>query len=356
MLNSFWLGLSAREKFLAVITVSLLSIGTVWGTVFKSFSSLNRLDRRIEALELELVNLEEQKSISESAEVAFRGLASEHSTLWTEAEIHDRLRREIFRLSLLKPPAPAADMQDTVLTSQDHIVQIPRLREGTLTDDGEGYREYHLGLRIPPTVPSNLVAFLERLQTSKQFLRIDALDIFRDPSGTELSASIEVTRTIVDASPEDVKQAEEYVDNFLTNPGFETYEGENVPGWTAVGCTLTREREDTTEGLNALGVVAPNGSGEIYQALTVQAGVTYGLFVDVIARSPVLVSVFDEEAGRALDGGQEVPGDGAAHRVQIDFRAPGTSGNAQIRAPYIALEGAGAEVKIDNARLVRVEA
>ena len=87
MLNSFWIGLSTREKFLAVVTVSLLGVGTIWVAVFKSLSGLHRFDRRVEALEHELVNLEEQKAISESADVAFRSLASEHSTLWTEAEI-----------------------------------------------------------------------------------------------------------------------------------------------------------------------------------------------------------------------------------------------------------------------------
>ncbi len=196
-MNSFFLKLSKRERFLAVLAAwvvifTLILIGIGFYSDYR-----DGLDLRIRSLEQEIVNLHIQDTQRDAVAAAFRAVAEERSTDLSVAEIHDLLRREIFRLALRNPEA--TNVEDKQLNRSDYLVWIPSLREGALSEAGEDYREYQIRIRIPATTIAPLLEFLARIQTSPQLLRIDTLEITRSPHSTSVAAYLEVTRTVINA-------------------------------------------------------------------------------------------------------------------------------------------------------------
>jgi hypothetical protein len=192
----FWNDLSAREQTLAKITGGLLATAMFLGLLYQGYARVALLDRRIDSLEGELVNLNQYEVQREDVESAFRNVVEEHSSKLTKEEIHDGLRREIYRLALQNPDAPYNPKKTKY--KNDYFVQIPTLREGVLKDEGEGYREYQVRFTIPSCNPLDMLLMTNRLETSEMLLRIDSFDMAREPSGTRLRLTYEVTRTILD--------------------------------------------------------------------------------------------------------------------------------------------------------------
>lgn len=353
-MNKFWERRSPRERTLAILTGCILVVGASFGVAYRAMGALADLESRIGQLEQELTNLTDQDAQSEIVDAAFQEVASEHSSEWTEHEIHDRLRKEIYRLALRNPPEPGSEGLKRPLRKQDYMIQIPRLREGILNEEGDGYREYQIRIRIPGTGIDNILKFVERLQLSRQLLRIDALDLGRTPQGTAVSATLEVTRTVVDHVPQELKAASHR--NLAQNPSFEDWSTEEgrFPDWESEGCALEQNSERATHGSWALGATSKGGDGRIFQALELDAGESYRLIMDVATQAPILLSVRDVAEGSSYGEGQQATGDGKMYRYEFRFLVLGNPGEQrEIMAPYIELPKSGDAVFIDNVKLTK---
>ena len=349
-MNSYWDGLSPREKFLFLITGAAVAGGLALLIATQAIRRIDDLNSRISGLEQELLNLTEQDRRTASVEDAFREVATEHSSRWTEQEIHDRLREEIYRLALTNPP-PEGEAAQGEIAHSDFMVQIPTLREGVLYDSGEGYREYQISFRLSPTSPANLLKFLARIQTSRQSLRIDGAEVSRDPSGTDVNAAIDITRTVVDNGPEGETAGPEMV-SLLANGGFETGIGEP---WVAPGCTVEGSETFVTEGNLGLVAIAETGAGTLYQPVALDSGQFYRLEADIAATGAARLSVVDEKDPAAIQGGQDIAPDGTTNRYTLLFSPAGKPGESRsVLVPHITLSSAGATVNLDNVRLTQV--
>lgn len=194
--------LSARERRLALITMTIVIVSA---TILGGRSALTRMDaqrHRIDQLEQHLINLTEQSARRQKVEWAYHSVALQHSSEWTEQEIHDRLRREIYRLALIGPYSENSEAPESI-TEKDYLVKIPVLREGILNEEHEGYREYQIRIQSRPTALRFLITFLERLEKSHQSLRIDELELTREPMGRWIGMTVIVTRIVVDNISED---------------------------------------------------------------------------------------------------------------------------------------------------------
>ncbi len=193
--------LNARERRLLTATVSVLTVAAIFLGARTGYATIRELDRQIADRELEIEGLRQQNAQAAAVNAAYDRVVTEHSSALTIAEIHDALRREIFRLTQVDLPAkddkPARTMQ---------LVRIPTLQEGQLTQ-GIGHREYQIRFQIPSARLDFLLAFLERVEESDQLLRIDSLDIGRPPDSTSVQALVQITRTVLD-NPEAVGAAD----------------------------------------------------------------------------------------------------------------------------------------------------
>ena len=199
-MSSVFTHLSAREKRLAVLTLLVLVGAACVMLGLQAHNHVARLDGKIAQLEQELLNLTQQNAQRSAVEAAYREVVATHSSEMTKEEIHDNLRREIFSLAKWNVTGKEGRPDRQV-----DLVKIPTLREGTLKDEGEGYREYQVQFRIPSTRARNLMRFLLRIETSRQILRIDGLDLGRSPESTQVHATLVITRTVLD-SPDSVPQ------------------------------------------------------------------------------------------------------------------------------------------------------
>lgn len=192
-MSRFFSKLSARERKLALLTLGVMGVAALTVLMVGAVRSITGLEDDMARLEQELRNLAQQNAQRSSVEVAYRSVVQEHSSELSKQQIHDGLRREIFRLAeVVMPPKEGQPGRRTAL------VRIPTLREGQLDDRGEGYREYRIQFRIPSTRINNLMRFLERVEGSR-VLRVDAVDLMRAPDSNNVQANLEITRTVLDS-------------------------------------------------------------------------------------------------------------------------------------------------------------
>lgn len=184
--------LTARERRLFGITVSVVLFAVAaWG-VRAALANLRELDERIAGLEFELDTLQQQFVQRGAVDAAYNAVVSEHSSNLTTSEIHDHLRRAIYALSQVTFPPRDGKPARTV-----QLVQIPTIDKGELKQD-EGHREYRIRIDIPSASLNLLLTFIGRIETSDQLLRIDRLDIGRIPGTQTVHASMDITRTVLD--------------------------------------------------------------------------------------------------------------------------------------------------------------
>lgn len=194
-----WARRTPREQGLAMVVVGLVAAMTVLLGVRGALSTIDRLDRDIDRLQSDIVNYSHQIARRQAVEARFAQVAQQHSSAWSESEIRDRLRQEIYRLGNAVPP-PLDEKGIPVSTggNEELLVSIPELRGGQLEAGGEGFREYRLDFTVLPAPFLDMVTYLERLLQSPQSLRIDRIDMRRDPGRPEVSAEIAITRIVVD--------------------------------------------------------------------------------------------------------------------------------------------------------------
>jgi len=186
--------LNSRERLLAGVIGVLVIGGALAFGGMRGYNKLEDLDSQIARLEQELMTLAQQNAQRGSVESAYREVVSEHSSEMTVEEIHDNLRREIFRVA--KVPVAGKDGK---ADRERILVRIPTLREGLLKEESEGYREYQIQFRVPQARLQNLVRFIQRIETSSQILRIDSLELTRAPDAKLVAAAFVITRVVLDA-------------------------------------------------------------------------------------------------------------------------------------------------------------
>ena len=363
-MTKYFSSLSPSERKLSIAVVLLVAVSFVLIVAFRCLDVLDTMDATIESQEEALLQFTQQAALVEPVERAFESMAAQHSSQWTQEEIHDRLRVEITRLSLRQVPAENAPLP-AAANRGETLVEIRAMPVGALEDSGEGYRSYQISFRTEPTSIQNIALFLQRLQQSPQALRVDSLELTRQPASTDVSASFRVTRTVIGdaASPQPVVASREETTpkenkNFVRNPGFEQWDGEKslAPEWTAAGASLTSVNKDVTEGAAALKVSATGPDAHFYQVQHLQAGKTYDLQFDAIASGDILLEVVPDTGGAALEGASTLEQGQTPHRYHFVFTAPGAAGSPiALRVPSLALKNQGASVQIDNVVLKEAE-
>jgi hypothetical protein len=306
-----WSRRTLRERRLA-IAVAALGCALMGALAWRAAAGLlDRLDREIGQLSNEILNATHEQALRARVEARFAQVANQHSSAWTESEIRDRLRQEIYRLSNLEPPAlDAAGIPVNTNNESGYLVEVPELGAGRLIDGGEGYREYQIEFSIPPVPILDLTAYLERLLESPQALRIDRIDLRRDPGRTEFASDLVITRTVVD-NPGGLGAASR---SMTLNPD----------EWRCDGCTALLEERPGAE--TVLVLKGGSGGGKAALAQTLPAPGLVDVALD-------LASTSTGQLGVAVDGGP-LPGtgetalkdDGRFYRYRFQLALPAASG------------------------------
>lgn len=190
--------LNSREQRLLRFTLLVVGLVSLFLIGFKGLSTLEVLETRIAQAEQDLLSLHTQSLHQQSVDKAFQTVLTPHTTAQSKEEIHDSLRREIYRLALRNPNAAGAGkLKDKAA----YLIHIPELKEGVFRSDSQGYQEYQIRFRVPSSTLLVALEYLKRLETSKLLLRIDSIEITRSHDvAKQVSLHFEVTRTILSDS------------------------------------------------------------------------------------------------------------------------------------------------------------
>lgn len=346
--------LTPSERRLAALAAAVALIAAVVLVVLRALDRIDTLDATIDGLEQNLLALTEQAAMAEPIEYAYRSMADQHSSQWTQEEIHDRLRIEITRLSLRDVPPEGQPLPATAGGSGS-LVDIRSMPMGALAS-GPGYRSYQINFKTEPAPIQNVATFLQRLQQSPQALRVDSLEIVRQALSDTVTASFRVTRTVIgDAATLEPQggqpTAEIESGNIARNPSFEVWDGtaSTPPEWVIEDLRAAKQTDDATEGAVCLRVESTAQAGAVYQEQQLKAGSSYELSFDARAWGAARAMIGGSPDGAAFDAGQPLIADGAPYRYRLRFQVPGAGGErVPIRAPSIVIEGAGGAVLIDN--------
>ncbi len=341
--------MSAREVALGVVVLAALASAVAALVVLLAFRSLEAMDEDIARLEDELLTYSQRVKEGENVNRAFEQIAREHSSAWTQVEIHDRLRKEIGRLSLQALPPPGTDVVTGGQASGPHLVDILTLADGQLTESGKGYREYQIAFDVQPTVFSNVVMFLRRLQESPQALRIQALDLKRQPDSTAVSAHVTVTRIVVDTgSGPGVPGGSSLGDVALSsvrNGSFEQWDAEKkaFPEWRSQDCLVGQARELAVDGQACLRAEASGAAAAVYQELSLPGGETYEVSLALLTKGSAMLGVEDLGANVSFAGGRTIDTKGQPMACRVRFTVPGKAGElARVGVPFVRVAEGGA--------------
>lgn len=330
--------LSPREQRLAGAVFILGVVFLVFSTVRSAYGYLDNLDTRISRLQDQLLNYNGQLLMKQSVESNYAVVAAQHSSEWTEEEIRDRLRSEIYRLAQkVPPPLDERGIPVTVTSDSGLLVEIPELREGRLYESEEGYREYAISFRLPNVEIGNLIAFLARLQGSPQSLRIDGLEINRGPTGTKVAAAIDLTRTIVDGkdfdSPTVPVPADVALPMLASQPiAFDATE------WTCEGCTLRVEGDSLVARVEA-------DRAEVYLTRELESATPYDLYLEASTTAPGMLAVSDDTDGIVFPGAQRLE-EAGTNRYHVKFTVPEGRTRRTMRSPSVSLNGRGSTLTL----------
>ncbi|HRK34031.1 MAG TPA: hypothetical protein PLJ47_05485 [Candidatus Hydrogenedentes bacterium] len=352
--------LTPSERRLALAVLVLLVGAILFFVVMRCLDILEALDATIESQERLLLQYTQQAALAEPVERAFQSMASQHSSKWSQQEIHDRLRFEITRLSLRQVPEEGAPLP-TNTKAGDNLVEIRAMPAGALDDSGVGYRTYRINFRTEPTSIQNIATFLQRLQQSPQALRVDFLELTRAPLSDQVAAEIHVTRTVIGDATDavDTDETETATDtdaaassagNLARNGSFEQFDAASgqAPEWTATGAAL-KVIPEATHGAAALAVDATAPNATFAQHHQLRAGVTYELAFDAQAMGGAKVNVVNDVDGTSLGEATPIPTASPRSRYRFLFTAPGEgAGSVAMRVPVLTLDQIGTAITIDN--------
>lgn len=348
--------LSKSEKRLALMVVALLGAAVAMVATVRCWDVLDTLDATIESQQLALIEATKDAALAGPVEAAFETMAKQHSSQWTQEQIHDRLRVEIARLSLRDVPQEGTPIP-AVTQPGALLVDIRSWPLGALDESGEGYRTYQINFRTEPTSIQNIAVFLERLQQSPQALRVDGLELTRQPLSTEVTAAFRVTRTVIGsagAPRPKVAEADKGPKNLARNADFAMWNEEKAQAfeWTASNASLVRERNFAAIGDTALAVNAQAPNAEFYQVQLLKSGATYDVQFNAKVSGAARMRIVDDGAGSPLQGDAPLTPGPTAYRYRYRFTVPGQGGTrVAMRVPAILLESPGTVLEINNVSL-----
>jgi len=342
-----WQRLSKSEQRLAAAVGAMLVLWVVFMTLQRSLAAVDRLDRRIDRMQQDLVNYNFQMAVRQSVETEFAKVAAQHSSQWTEAEIYDRLKLEIYRLAEKEPP-PLDEQGVPVKSTSDkgRLVNIPGLGKGTLHDSGEGYREYRITFSVPPVDLESLTAFLTRLLESPQSLRIDGLEMTRGELDTQAGATIHLTRIVANQSLEVLASPDSKAEAMAAT---EPVQGDlDVRHWRSAGCHLDVSADYGLGGSEALLAKATGREAHLRMMRSLDPGETYDLYLDCRVTGPGRLAVSDEDGKNLLESPEPLRDDGQPYRYHIRFTVPEGRGKIEHGVPCLLLDEAGAVAFVDK--------
>ena len=333
-LTTAWNGLNRREQMLASIIAGLTAIMIVWSIISGAINRLDQLSSNVDRLQEQIVNSHRQILMRQQVDEVYAKVASQHSSEWDKYEVYERLRQEIFRLAQKVPPSLNEDGVPVRATNDSgELVKIPELRQGSMDETDEGYREYKISFRIPQADITDLFAFLERLQASPQSLRIDGLQFSRSWNGTDVSATIDLTRIIVDGAGNVGTSSDQPRSYQLTSV-------ELTPdAWTVDGGVITQKG-------SGLHMEAQDDRAEMYLEMPIPALQTYEVVMQVAAKGSGLfgVAAYDNTI---FAGAERLPDDGAAREVRFQFTTDGEPGDTvRVKLPFLTLNDYGATLEV----------
>lgn len=338
---NLWARRNSREQLLAVTVACLAGGFLILIAARSAWMTLDGLNREIDRLSNDLVNYNYQLARRKSVDARFDAVASQHSSAWSESEIRDRLRQEIYRLANRIPPG--LDENGIPLSTNGEggtLVAIPQLGQGRLEEGGAGYREYQISVHIPVAPIADMLAYLERLQGSPQSLRLDRIDLRRDPSRSEVSADLDITRIVVDTtdvSPDAMASSIQESDLDITD-------------WRLEGC------EAWVDGNGTLVLHANSPMARAWPELDLGAHTTCDLRLALETTGLTHITVATD--GNALPGGDPVyvkPDDGTTDII-IRFTPPEEpTARAALQAPLITLETAETSLTLHRLTLDQVD-
>jgi len=348
-----WERLSPREKLLAKVTAAAIIIMLGYTTYQRAMARLDDLDLAIGQLEDTLVSYTYQIAHRELVESRYAEIASQHSSAWTEPEIHDRLRQEIYRLAS-RNPAPLDENGIPVNTpnTEGNLVDGISLGKGNMAEGGKGYREYRINVRIPPCPLENLIEFLKRLQLSPQSLRIDAVELTRAPDGNVVSGSVDITRIVADG-PANKTPAEQSPEEGTAAAATGRIRLSSAD-WESKGASVQDAPAENASG--AVEIRAAEAAAEAGMTRELPGGTVYEMIIDLAAAQG------DASVGVALDSGTEpfpgeakVNNDGRLYRLQVQFTLPGDPATAvRVKCPFIRIQGKDTVVNVSNVLIRKV--
>ncbi len=347
--------LSLREQRLALAVASLLALFVCFRVLRGALGYLDQMDNTIDRLQGDIVNFSFQITRKESVEAQYERVAAQHSSAWTQAEIHDRLRQEIYRLAERQPSALDANgIPIGTGTASGKLVEIPAIGQGNLLETEGGFREYRLRFDIPDAELKDIVDFLDRLQMSPQALRIDGLDIIRDPFSSKVRTAVEIARIIASDTTEVAAKA---------SGGHTAGEGltpqELKPAlWECEDCAAEMAGDVETGQTPALFARSTQGGGRFFMPRALPAGAVYELVIDARAQGEVWLGARAGDAKAENAGDQDLPvvGEGQASRYTVRYTVPGTAGaRTQVQLPHFNLAEPGATVWIDYFAMDRID-
>ncbi len=343
-LQAQWSAMTSRERNLAVLTGLVVFLFIGWSTVRGAQNQLNRLRADIDRLQEQVVNSSAQISRKQQVEAEYAAVASQHSSAWDKYEVYERLRQEIFRLAQKVPP-PLDENGVPVRSNSDSgvLVNIPELRQGTMTESEEGYREYKISFRIPSVELNDLFNFLDRLRQSPQSLRIDGLTFARDWDNTKVTADIDLTRIIVSGAAAITPSGEAAPSEDFTRIALDPAQ------WVAENGTV-RAAADT------LILEAKDDGAALYLEQPLPGASSYDCVIELSATGRGMLAIASGADGVVLPGAERLPSDGSAYRAHFQFTVPGKRGEAVLmRVPYLTLNDPGAQLQIRSIELRRAE-
>lgn len=358
-LLTLWAKLSVREKRLAYLTAIAVALMVLVGGYQRVTGTIRTLDNTISRLGDDLVSYTYQIAHREQVEAQYAIVAAQHSSAWTEAEIHDRLRQEIYRLARKVPQELDSNgIPVNTPNTEGNLVEIPSLGKGNMAEGGQGYREYMLNLRIPSSTLENVIYFLERLQQSPQSLRLDGLELNRAPNGEMVSATIDISRIVADGSPqsEDSADTDDYLDDFEED-AFPAAQSRSEGGWLGEGITVsTLERPDVSARGDAVVISSLQGRSEAYMLQQLEGGGVYHMSLDLAAEPyDFTLGIGLEQDATPFPESQIIAADGDAHRVQFQFTLPGKTGTSSyVKCPWILFNDKDTQAEISNIVLRKI--
>jgi hypothetical protein len=348
-LNSSWQRLSGREQRLTLIVLVLVLSFFALAMVQGMFARLRTLDSTVGLLQDSIINYTWLISRKQEVETAYQKIARQHSSKWTEAEIHDRLRQEIYRLAQkVPPPLDEKGIPVSTTTKAGNLLEIPGLKEGTLHDPQQGYREYMLNFSIPEADFGHVIDFLERLQGSPQSLRIDSLELNRSPVSQTVAANITIARTVT------ADAGEELADDPAAALSAAEAQSLNPDDWGCEGGRIAMTSEFATNPDGAIRATAASSAMKLFLIRSLPTGSTYDLMLDITATGPGKLLIGDRKGEKIFTGAEELRADSKPYRYHIQFTVPDyAGGRMHVRTPFILLENSGDSVYISNMVLMK---